>query len=467
MTAIYISAIDGMTNFTAADVTGVETAFLADEGVIFEDTTDYLVAAQGSPNMSVQVAKGTCYVKRDAHVTSDGSQKYWQVVMDGVTNVTITTADPSNPRIDIICVKIDTGASPNADADNVGSVVAVAGTPAGSPSRPAIPNNYVEIGQVAVGAGVTTITNSNITDTRVIANLKQTLIPTPQGPQGYMRNGKIVTSIVSNDLVVAIKTIAGNDPSPSDPVYVRIGNTERKLVAALSLTLADGTNWMNAGSSELATYEIDYFTYLGWDATNSLIRLCISRISRGRIYSDFSATSTNETYLAKSGTLNSTDEVEVVGRFNAILGVSATYLWTIPATSIVISRPIYETRWLSWEPTYGATAPMTYADAGVTTERARYQVQREGVLYDISAYPGTTGGSASASVTCTLPLTPLEVTGTRILGQGTVFDPAGSDVQGYAYQSALTAAILIFKYNSAVWGIGATRGFSVQGRFRI
>jgi hypothetical protein len=29
-----------------------------------------------------------------------------------------------------------------------------------------------------------------------------------------------------------------------------------------------GTNWFNAGSTELATKEIDYFTYIGFNTTD-------------------------------------------------------------------------------------------------------------------------------------------------------------------------------------------------------
>jgi hypothetical protein len=75
-------------------------------------------------------------------------------------------------------------------------------------------------------------------------------IDTFSAPQGFLINGKIVTSVSSNNLTVAIKTLAGSDPSSSDPVYARIGNTVRSITAALSVTKNAGTNWFNSGAAE-------------------------------------------------------------------------------------------------------------------------------------------------------------------------------------------------------------------------
>jgi len=172
-----------------------------------------------------------------------------------------------------------------------------------------------------------------------------------QPPQGYLINGKISVTDAAG-ITVAIKTLAGADPSETDPVFVRIGDSVHMLTAALSVAKADGTNWFNAGSTELATKEIDYFVYLGYNATDGVV-LGFSRII-GNQYSDFSATTTNEKYCAISTITNaaSTDYYEVVGRFAATLSAGAGYTWTVPTFTAInlIQRPIYETRWLSWVP---------------------------------------------------------------------------------------------------------------------
>jgi hypothetical protein len=169
-------------------------------------------------------------------------------------------------------------------------------------------------------------------------------------PRGFLINGKIVPSVASNNLTVAIKTLAGSDPSATDPVYCRIGDTVRSITAALSVTKNAGTNWCNAGSSELATKEIDYFVYLGYNATDGVV-IGFSRIPFATEYDDFSATTTNEKYCAISTITNAAagDDYEVIGRFAATLSAGAGYTWTVPTftNKNLIQRPIYETRWLS------------------------------------------------------------------------------------------------------------------------
>lgn len=213
-------------------------------------------------------------------------------------------------------------------------------------------------------------------------------------PQGYMLNGKITTAISSNDLVVSIKNLAGNDPSATDPVFIRIGNTVRTISAALSVTFADATNWFNLGVSEFATIEQDLFVYLGYRASDTSVFIGVSRIPYGRIYSEFNATNTDGKYLGYSGSAPAaTDEVEVVGRFNAILGVSATFIWSLPATSIIINRPIYETRYLTYTPTVGGFS-------GTPTVAGYYHI----IGRQMTFYINISGESNATNFTFTSPL---------------------------------------------------------------
>ena len=183
-------------------------------------------------------------------------------------------------------------------------------------------------------------------------------------PEGFLINGKIVPSVANNDLTVALKGLDGNDPSASNPVYCRIGDTVHTITAALSVTKADGTNWFNAGSAELATKEIDYFVYLGYNATDGVV-IGFARIPYATAYSQFSTTTTEERYCAISTITNaaSGDVYTVIGRFAATLSAGAGYTWTVPTfTSInLIQRPIFQTRSLSWNApiTWNGTAPTT------------------------------------------------------------------------------------------------------------
>lgn len=127
-------------------------------------------------NMSVDVQIGDAVIPR-----SDGTYGHpaWA---DAIENKTITTADPSNPRRDIVVMYIDYGQAPStAVSNNINGVVkiaVVAGTPAGSPTDPSgatiqsavgSGNPYIKLARVRVGAGVTTISNSVIDDLRLMA----------------------------------------------------------------------------------------------------------------------------------------------------------------------------------------------------------------------------------------------------------------------------------------------------------
>lgn len=92
--------------------------------------------------------------------------------------VAVTTANPSNPRIDRLVLYVDRGETPSSGTANnptIPKLMLVAGTPAGSPSRPsngtvntAVSSNpYIDLADILVGAGVTQITNANITRTAV------------------------------------------------------------------------------------------------------------------------------------------------------------------------------------------------------------------------------------------------------------------------------------------------------------
>jgi hypothetical protein len=176
---------------------------------------------------------------------------------------------------------------------------------------------------------------------------------TGNAPRGFLLNGKIFPSVTSNNLTVAIKGLDGNDPSATNPVYCRIGDTIRTITAALSVTKNAATNWCNAGSAELATKEIDYFVYLGYNATDGVV-IGFSRIPYATEYDEFSATTTNEKFCAISTISNAAagDDYENIGRFAATLSAGAGYTWTVPTftNKNLIQRPIYETRRLTYLP---------------------------------------------------------------------------------------------------------------------
>ena len=316
-----------------------------------------------------------------------------------------------------------------------------------------------ELGLVdsAAGFGLKKLTWSNLKatlktyfDTQYALSLAYNL------PEGILINGYISRTVTSNNLTVAIKALDGSDPSASNPVYVRIGNTLRSITSALSVTRNAGTNWFNAGAPEFASLEIDYFVYLGYNATNGVV-LGFARFPWARKYSDFSTTSTNEKYCAISNTSNavSSDDYVVIGRFNEMLSTNPTYAW-LTVTDVIVNRPIFETRPLTWAPQFSASGSMTYTSVVVTT--ARYMIGMRKV--DMQLYAsGTTGGTASNVLKATLPFTPLN--------NGMVVGAAFTNgVFGGSYLNVATRELFVVQYNLGNYPLG-TAGLITSGFYEV
>jgi hypothetical protein len=225
-------------------------------------------------------------------------------------------------------------------------------------------------------------------------------------PDGFLINGKIVPSVASNNLTVAIKGMDGNDPSASNPVYVRIGDTIRSITAALSVTKNAGTNWFDSGSAAFATQERDYFVYLGYNATDGVV-VGFSTINHGRLYSSFSATSTAEQYCAISTITNAAagDNYVNVGRFAATLSAGAGYTWTVPTFTAInlIQRPIFETRFLTYVPVIrgdGTAGTGTYSVQG-----GRYKLTSNVIDCSANMVWSNITGSPTGALAGSIPMT--------------------------------------------------------------
>lgn len=324
-------------------------------------------------------------------------------------------------------------------------------------------NGYALVADSGETAGLKWIDLASRTETLSNKTLGTSNLLSFNSPRGFLINGKIVPSVSSNNLTVAIKGIDGNDPSATNPVYCRIGDTIRSITAALSVTKNAGTNWCNSGASELAAKEVDYFVYLGYNATDGVV-IGFSRISHGTEYNSFSATSTNNTYCAISTITNASagDDYELIGRFAATLSAGAGYTWTVPTftNKNLIQYPVYESRWLYWLPTYSADGSMTYT----STSTGRYKIERSMFRYHILT-DGTTGGTASSAILLTLPVTILN-TGPYIgMGYGTVYDAA--DNIGLIFRSGTNNTIIASKSGGANYNLGSTKQIRIMGFFEI
>ena len=123
------------------------------------------LAVTATTGMNLSVAAGWAAIL-GTYQTNMGT---YMAYNDGAATATITTADATNPRIDVVCITVSDAAysgSLNQVAINV-----VKGTAASSPTVPSTPTNSIALAQVAVAAGATTISSGNITDVRVRAQI--------------------------------------------------------------------------------------------------------------------------------------------------------------------------------------------------------------------------------------------------------------------------------------------------------
>lgn len=261
---------------------------------------------------------------------------------------------------------------------------------------------------------------------------------------------KISATVASNNLTVALQHLDGSNPSTNNPLAFKIGDVFKITTSTLSVTKNAGTNWCNAGSTELAARAIDFFVYVIKETGAAAgLKIAFSRIPYALTMADFVNTTTSEKYIPGSWTnFNSTDEVTNVGRFRAQLSAAASHNWSI-ASTVIISRPIYETDWLSY-------TPVVTSDTGtITTVGAvsgAYQFISKDMNLDQSGVI-TTNGTGATAIRISIPFQFLL---SNAVCPGRELVLTGSMLQGLLR----TGYILWFDYNNVYPG---GTGASISG----
>lgn len=138
---------------------GTAGALTVQSGVIASVGGMQVVPVSG---MNIAVNAGFCVI---ASSTSNLQGGYRMGSMQS-NGLTVTTADPTNPRIDLVCATIsDPGTSAG-----FSEIQIITGTPAVSPVTPSLPANSLSLATITVAAGTSVITSGIITDTRVYTN---------------------------------------------------------------------------------------------------------------------------------------------------------------------------------------------------------------------------------------------------------------------------------------------------------
>lgn len=235
----------------ATDEKGISTHLY---GFFDGEVINGLAVTQDSPlGMSVNVSQGRCMID------SEDDYPYLGFTDDDET-VTIATADGSNPRIDAIVAYVDLAIVDDTDPNNPDAfdIVAVAGTPAGSPNAPndaAIEsaigggNPFIRLAHVTVGTGVTTITTGNVSDQRVMVTIQDDKIANDAITTAKIDDGAVTSSKL--DLQPQTDTVAAGQTTSSTTftdlatvgpsVTVNIGPNGLALVSVHSQFVGDNT----------------------------------------------------------------------------------------------------------------------------------------------------------------------------------------------------------------------------------
>lgn len=237
----------------AADVRRFYAHMFGDSVGVFG--TDLAVTEKsGTPDMSVDVADGFALCAG----TESASQGSYIVENDGVQNVSIAAADPTNDRHDLICAYVtDTDEGAGTSTAIIG---ATTGTPAASPSDPTAPDNSVVLARVVVPNAASSITNSDITDLR------------------FTTTGQTRVGTITSERIVGYDT--SNDATTLNPGYTS--------VAGLSVTFTahdgyayeviwDSGDWNHTAADTFVTFRatgmpttnyfasVEFTGNVGWD----------------------------------------------------------------------------------------------------------------------------------------------------------------------------------------------------------
>lgn len=167
---------------SSASFSGGVSASDRAHGVV--NSGDFAVSQRAAgANMSVDVAGGHAWVRG----TENQHQGAYHVYNDGTVNLSVAAADATNPRLDLVVVKVEDDFY--SGANKTASVTIVTGTPAASPAYPTLPANALVLAAIRVAATASSIGTANITDLRTRA---------ASGSEGYTRTG-FKNAIINGD----------------------------------------------------------------------------------------------------------------------------------------------------------------------------------------------------------------------------------------------------------------------------
>lgn len=251
----------------------------------------------------------------------------------------------------------------------------------------------------------------------------------------------ISRTVSGGNLTVSLLNFEWNTPTATKPVKKMINGVVYTITSALSTTIASWVNWYNAWSAELATKEIDYFTYIGRKSSTWAFFLIPSRISTAVKNTDLSFSIANEKFGYGADNLDTWDEVVNIGRFNAILSGGAWYTWSIPATSVIVNNTVIGT--------YRKQANTVVTAGSWSLTTASWAIEYTLIWWMLSFnwyVTITTNWTGAGYVNLTLPFTPTWASISYLAGGRSEWWPsAGKQLQ---LKSGWTNILSMFTYDN-------------------
>jgi hypothetical protein len=233
------------TTYQAADFRAALCAAWLSAGVIRASSTSLKATQLGTPALAVQVAAG--YAVLTDNRGAAGSNMFLAGTGASQTQVALATADATNPRIDLIVIRVRN--TEFGDGSTAGSLEAITGTPAVSPAAPATPNGCVALATVAVGANATQILTVNITDARTYA------VPVSAGvvPRGSTANRPATGG--TTDAVIYQNTDSNSLEFWNGSAWTAVGGggTTMYGASATGTTVASSSTYDSAASITFTT----------------------------------------------------------------------------------------------------------------------------------------------------------------------------------------------------------------------
>jgi len=180
---------------SATEINNIATDFIA-QGVVGTiglntgsgGTGSFAVSAQASPGMSVRVTQGQAYV---TGTPTGGTSQTVRVSMDTFEDVTIAANATGGTRYDWIYIKLDPDkmVNPAVDASDVATLTTSRSTSSSTDNGTPPTYGYC-LAVVTVSNGASSITNSNITDSRIKTGANNTFADTITATQVNAKSGQ-------------------------------------------------------------------------------------------------------------------------------------------------------------------------------------------------------------------------------------------------------------------------------------